>query len=504
MRAALLLIVLALTSCGREMVSSTAPNIEVQPLALDFGPIPVGIRVSLPVQVRNLGRSALVLQPVTVEGADFAGPTEVTTIAAGERQTVELSFMPTIEGVRDGVVHLINNSTNDPDVAIVVTGQGIPRLVCAECNAPPANYCASSAVLISYQPHGTCIGNRCEYQATTTICGGTCVTATNSCSATTTDAGTDAGLDAGTDAGVDAGLPDAGAPDAGLVDAGTSNGTFTTPGVTMWQVPAGITSVTINAWGGGGAGGVQTGATGGGGAFGRATLAVTPGEMLEVRVAEGGVAPGNGAGASALLRGTTPLLIVAGGGGGGSDGCSGCTPSAGGRGGAGGALTGQAGQNFLAQIAPYCTSATGGTGGTATAGGLGGSSAGSSPNKCSGQPGAANAGGRASGVNGTCDMGTGAAGWQQGGGQGNGGGGGGGSGLFGGGGAGFIWTYCSGGGGGGSSFVAVGATQAMLVAGVDQAQGNASQSAGAGAGGFDGVGGLSNSNGQPGRVVLTW
>ena len=53
--------------------------------------------------------------------------------------TIELSFLPIAEGLRNGVVHLINNSVNDADVAMVVTGQGIPRLVCAECNAPPAS-----------------------------------------------------------------------------------------------------------------------------------------------------------------------------------------------------------------------------------------------------------------------------------------------------------------------------------------------------------------------------
>ncbi|MDP3154745.1 MAG: choice-of-anchor D domain-containing protein [Archangium sp.] len=499
MRAISCLVFLALVSCARESISTTEPNIEVQPLALDFGPIPVGLQVSLPVQVRNLGKSALVLSPVTVEGADFAGPTTETTIGAGERQTIELSFLPTAEGLRNGVVHLINNSVNDTDVALVVTGQGIPRLVCAECNAPPAAYCASGSVLINYQPHGSCVNNRCEYQANTTICGGMCVAATMSCSAPMVmDAGVDAGSDAGFDAGVDAGV------DAGLVDAGMPGGEFTVPGVMMWTVPAGVTSVTINAWGGGGAGGVQLGSTGGGGAFARATFGVTPGELLEVQVAEGGVAPGNGAGASAVLRGTTPLIIVAGGGGGGSDGNSG-NSGQNGRGGAGGALTGQDGQNLVGQIAPYCTGATGGRGGTATAGGLGGSASGTAF-KCLGQPGAMGAGGRASGVNSMCDMGVGAVAWQQGGGQGNGGGGAGGSGLFGGGGAGFIWTYCAGGGGGGSSFVAPGATMASMIGGMDQAQGNAAASMGAGAGGTDDVGGRSNpnSNGKHGRVVITY
>lgn len=503
MRSALFLIALALVSCGREGISTTAPVIDVQPLAVDFGPIPVGIKVSLPVQVRNLGKSALVLQPATVEGTDFSGPVDSITIGAGDRQSVEVSFLPTVEGVRNGTVHLINNSNNDTDVALVVTGQGIPRLVCAECNAPPTNYCASSSVLISYQAHGSCVMNRCEYQATTTICGGMCVAANNACSSSSsTDAGTDAGIDAGViDAGTDAGT-DAGV-DAGVVDAGGPQNTFTTPGVTMWTVPAGITSLTVNAWGGGGAGGVQVGATGGGGASGRATFAVTPGEMLELQVAEGGLPPGNGAGATSILRGSTPLLIVAGGGGGGSDGNSG-NSGTGGRGGAGGALSGQTGQNLLVGIPPYCTAATGGQGGTATAGGLGGTSSGASTTKCPGQPGSMGAGGKASGVNGSCDMGSGAIGWQQGGGQANGGGGGGGAGFFGGGGAGFIWTYCSAGGGGGSSFVATGATAALLTGGTDQAQGNAAASQGAGAGGFDGVGGLGNTGGKNGRIVLSY
>lgn len=124
----------------------------------------------------------------------------------------------------------------------------------------------------------------------------------------------------------------------------------------------------------------------------------------------------------------------------------------------------------------------------------------------SGQPGALGAGGRASGVNNNCDMGIGASGWQQGGGQGNGGGGAGGSGYYGGVGAGFIWTYCAGGGGGGSSFIASGATSATMVAGVDQSQGNAGQSMGAGAGGFDAPMQTPNANsdGKPGRVVLTY
>lgn len=497
MRALLLLALLSLVACDRGGVSAAEPTIEVQPLALDFGPVPVGLRVSLPVQVRNLGRNPLVLQAATASDAQFTANEAVVEVGAGERVTVEVTYLPAGEGVHQGEVHLLNNSVNDADVAIAVTGQGTARLVCAACNTPPDSYCASSTLLITYQPHGVCVGDRCEYQATSTICGGTCLAAEKRCSA---PAGQDAGtppVDAGTDAGVDAGT-DAGQP----VDAGATGAVFLDAGVHQWTVPPGVTSLTVKAWGGGGAGGVQQGATGGGAAHATVTLAVTPLETLELQVAEGGKAPGSGGGATSILRGTDLLLRVAGGGGGGSDGNSGT--HAGGRGGAGGATVGQAGANFTGSIYQYCTSATGGQGGTQTAGGAGGTSTGSATTRCPGQPGQLGAGGRATGVNGTCDTGPGATEWRQGGGQGNGGGGAGGAGYFGGGGAGFIWTYCSGGGGGGSSFVASSATGVQLVAGQDRAQGNAAESQGAGAGGYDGVGGLANADGKPGRVVLSW
>ncbi|HWH75542.1 MAG TPA: hypothetical protein VNV16_14890, partial [Methylibium sp.] len=65
-----------------------------------------------------------------------------------------------------------------------------------------------------------------------------------------------------------------------------------------WTVPEGVTEVTIKAWGGGGHGGVRgtsrpaivgtPNTYGGGGGFSRATFAVTPGQVLTIRVGGGG------------------------------------------------------------------------------------------------------------------------------------------------------------------------------------------------------------------------
>lgn len=485
----------ALCACQPKPLSSNSPWVEAEPLALDFGPIPVGLTVTLPVVLKNTGRYELVVDPAQSDLSMFTGPTTALHLDVGERRAVDIGFTPAEVGVHTSVVHLRSNAANDPDLGLAVTGQGTPRLVCAACDSPPADSCASAGTLITWEPHGTCVMNKCEYQAATIYCGGACVAPPAHCTA----------LDGGAvHAGKDAGVADGSVEDAGKVDAGIDagpavdgGGIFTEPGSWSFVVPAGIHSVTVKAWGGGGGGGNQTTAFGGAGAFVRATLVVTPGEVLEVQVAEGGLQPGNGAGASAVLRGPVPLVIAAGGGGGGSDGCSGCTAGANGHGGAGGASQGQNGAEFGAAIAPFCTGATGGGGATATQGGAGGTSTGSASSKCPGQPGTTLTGGRASGVVNACDTSPGATGWHQGGGQGNGGGGAGGAGRFGGGGAGFIWTYCAGGGGGGSSFASPVATQLSMQAGVDQVPGNFRESAGAGSGGNR------NADGKPGRVELS-
>lgn len=107
---------------------------------------------------------------------------------------------------------------------------------------------------------------------------------------------------------------------AGTVEAQTTV-TFTTPGTTSWTAPAGVTSATVEAWGGGGAGGGATGnpAKGGGGAGGQyasSVVTVTPGNSYSVVVGAGGTGgTGNGGtGGSSTFNGTS--VVAAGGEGG--------------------------------------------------------------------------------------------------------------------------------------------------------------------------------------------
>lgn len=118
-----------------------------------------------------------------------------------------------------------------------------------------------------------------------------------------------------------------------------------------FTVPANCTSIKVTMWGAGGGGG--TSVVGGAGGYVTGILAVTPGEILTIKVGGGAagrsIAAGGG-GRSSVLRGSTELLTAGGGGG----------SAVGGAGGAAGGLSGSAGAGPGA-----------GDGGTQSMGGIG-------------------------------------------------------------------------------------------------------------------------------------
>jgi len=154
---------------------------------------------------------------------------------------------------------------------------------------------------------------------------------------------------------------------------------FDTPGSGTWIVPDGVYSVTVQVWGGGGAGGSafsgvatsNTQARGGGGAggsFAGSTLSVTPGQVINYTVGKGGIASPEGfvhqtfggAGGSSFASLNNTIVVSALGGQGGEN-VSGTNILYGGAGGVA-PKTGNIGD-----VAFY-----GGNGGTAGAGGTGG------------------------------------------------------------------------------------------------------------------------------------
>lgn len=170
-------------------------------------------------------------------------------------------------------------------------------------------------------------------------------------------------------------------PWAGLFDAGgAAPSTVATWLVTResltYTVPAGVTSLDVDAVGEGGQGSYR--GRGGGGARALSTLAVTAGESLTVNVNTGGglggqlgFVGGRGGGLAGVLRGGVPLLIAGGGAGGATSDAGASEVTRYGWGGAGGAV-GQDGVQSDGSPASYpglgATALAGGAGGTGGAG----------------------------------------------------------------------------------------------------------------------------------------
>ncbi len=286
----------------------------------------------------------------------------------------------------------------------------------------------------------------------------------------------------------------------------------------IFTVPAGVTLLRVEMWGGGGGGGGKLNVTdipgtGGGGAYAMSEIAVAPGELLTVKVGGGGgggingsmmifdpmtipftqaiilgglggwpgggnggamtsfgwlgASGGGGGGYSALLRNSTTLVISGGGGGGG-----GATYNAGTANIPNGGAAGSTGIAGSGQATP----ANGGGGGNAFAGGNAGVGV------VTGQAGSSLLGGNG----------------QEGSGNGRPAGGGGGGGYFGGGsGSSGNSSYDSGGGGGGSSF-GTGTTIFTSGNGAVPGSSNSPNNGGAGYGGGNG------SVGSNGKVVISY
>jgi len=288
--------------------------------------------------------------------------------------------------------------------------------------------------------------------------------------------------------------------------------TYSTPGTDTFVVPAGVSSVTVKAWGAGGGGGRNdslVGGTGGGGGFVGGTYAVSLGDELSITVGAGGgvvntgKSAGGGGGWTGVSNGTANAVIVVAGAGGAGAGGDNKNHTAG-DGGAGGGTTGMAGGDSIYTSGGATTPSTGGQGGTQIAGGAGGASDGGTVNGADGAALVGGTGGRGPG---------GGAGGAPGGGAGgpgvgyDPGGGGGGSGWYGGGGGGggaLSHVGGAGGGGGGSSYADPAGSDISNTAGSGTTPGNNGDPVYADGAGVGGANGAPGDAGGNGLIVISY
>ena len=93
-----------------------SPKIEVVTTSLDYGHIPIRATYTRTLQVRNTGNEPLHISNVLFSAPEFLVAETAYTIAAGETQSIVISFAPAVHGAIAERVRLRSDAVNDADV----------------------------------------------------------------------------------------------------------------------------------------------------------------------------------------------------------------------------------------------------------------------------------------------------------------------------------------------------------------------------------------------------
>ena len=99
-----------------EIVTIYAPKIEVVTKSIDYGHIPIRATYTKTLQVRNKGNAPLLISNIIFSAAEFSVESTEYIIAAGQTQSIAVSFAPLLHGAISESVRLRSNAINDADV----------------------------------------------------------------------------------------------------------------------------------------------------------------------------------------------------------------------------------------------------------------------------------------------------------------------------------------------------------------------------------------------------
>ena len=110
----------ALTGVG------TQSKLLVTPAALVFGNVAVGLPATLQLTLMNTGTAPLTGIALSVSGGDYivSSPCAVTTLAAGTRCTVQITFTPSAAGLRSGSLSVASSDPSSPAI-VPLNGTGV-------------------------------------------------------------------------------------------------------------------------------------------------------------------------------------------------------------------------------------------------------------------------------------------------------------------------------------------------------------------------------------------
>jgi subtilisin family serine protease len=101
-----------------------APDVEVAPLSLDFGPLYIGLTSTLPVTVANVGTEALEVS-LAIDNAEFTTDLTPFTINPYAAVTLDVVYTPATEGMVSGMLSMSTNDPDEPEVHVSLSGEGV-------------------------------------------------------------------------------------------------------------------------------------------------------------------------------------------------------------------------------------------------------------------------------------------------------------------------------------------------------------------------------------------
>ena len=106
-----------------------APEIGLNPMAIDFGPVPIGMSPQKTLVIGNNGSDSLTIMAINLAGAMAFSlpnpPMTPLTVDAGLSISITLQYTPKAVGADSGKLTLVTDLPNNPNVDVLVSGSGI-------------------------------------------------------------------------------------------------------------------------------------------------------------------------------------------------------------------------------------------------------------------------------------------------------------------------------------------------------------------------------------------
>ena len=107
-------------------------DIDVTPLALDYGSVFIGTDSSLDVSIRNTGTEELTIRDIEVStNPAFSltdAPLTPAMLGPGEQMIVTVTYAPQEDDLSDGALQILSDDEDESELNVALTGSGLPTL----------------------------------------------------------------------------------------------------------------------------------------------------------------------------------------------------------------------------------------------------------------------------------------------------------------------------------------------------------------------------------------